>query len=455
MIRNYLTKRRVYVGMLLIIAGVAMPSMFEFLWSNMVVAIRTAIVSGDSGHLVLTASILSIINMVQGVLLIMGVKMVCFGMAKAGKNRWVIVMSQILVFTGMNLFIQEFYFLDVELISNELAAVTTFFFFYYIVEEKNHIGRDVAIAVQVFFAFEWLNVIPALTVYNFGITDIAGSIKLSSDYLGSTSVLNFIGFAFFIALIFSSIITVSLFATYDRNIAIARENYEKQLALDSIRSKIIQNRVYEEVNTITHDLKTPLVTIQGLNSLLSMTRTQDKIGDYTERIDNAVTKMTDMISGFLYESSYQKITTEEIIDYIRAQIPVEDESLTICFEFGDDLPSLYINKIRVSRAIINIIENAMIVETKKPGKKITIRVYEKEDYVVIEIEDNGIGIPAAQMEKIWEIGYSTKETTGLGLAFVKKVIEDNGGEVSIQSIVDEGTLVRVQLPNESLVNQED
>lgn len=448
-------KQHIILGMIFIIAGMVLPSVFEFLWSNMVVAIRRAIVSGDSGHLVLTAAILSIMSMVQGVFLIMGIKVVCIGIDRTLNNKRMLVIIELLLFTGLNLFIQEFYFLDVELISNELAAVTTFFFFYYILEDRNHIGRDFAIAVQVFFAFAWLNVIPTLTVYNFGITDIAGSIKLSSEYLGSTSVLNFIGFAFFIALIFSSIITVSLFVTYDRNIAIAKENYDKQVALDSIRSKIIQNRVYEEVNTITHDLKTPLVTIQGLNSLLSMTRTQDKVNEYTERIDNAVTKMTEMISGFLYESKYQKITTEEIIDYIRAQIPVEDESLNIFFQFGEHLPALYINKIRVSRAIINIIENAMIVETKKPVKEIFIRVYEKEDYVTIEIEDNGIGIPEAQMEKIWEIGYSTKETTGLGLAFVKKVIEDNGGEVRIESVVDEGTLVKVLLPNESLVNQED
>ena len=448
-------EKNAILGIVLLILGFQLPSISEVLWFNMVVDIRKAIVNGDSGHLVLTAAIWSIVSMLQGVLLLLGMTMCLQKTVTRISNNIGKVIFQILCYLMLNLIIHEFLFFKIELMTNILAGVTTLFLFHYIVHENGSNGRNFVISLQVFFAFQWLNIMPILTFYNFGVTDLAGSIKLVSEYLGSTSVLNFIGTAFFVSLIFSTLITTFLFLTHDRNIAIAKENYEKQLALDAMHAKIVQTRVYEEIHTITHDLKTPLVTIRGLNSLLALSKESDKITEYTERVDNAAEKMSEMISGFLYEKKRGVIPTEEIIDYVRAQIPLEDESQKIFFDFGEELPLLYINKVRVSRAIINVIENAILVETKKEIKTIYIRVYNDDGFLVIEIKDNGVGISKSQMEKIWEVGYSTKATTGLGLAFVKKVIEDNNGSVSMTSIENEGTLVKIILPNESMVDQEE
>ena len=73
----------------------------------------------------------------------------------------------------------------------------------------------------------------------------------------------------------------------------------------------------------------------------------------------------------------------------------------------------------------------------------------------MEVEDNGIGIPEENLDRIWEAGFSSKNTTGLGLAFVKKVIEDNLGEVKIESVENEGTKVTLRLPGAELLGLEE
>jgi signal transduction histidine kinase len=108
-----------------------------------------------------------------------------------------------------------------------------------------------------------------------------------------------------------------------------RENYEKESEIRNMRAKAMENRVYQEVKSMVHDLKTPLVTIRGLNSLLLSANGQGKLAEYSDRIENSVTKMSDMISSFLYEDSRQKLATSELIGYIRAQLPLEDEKSSL------------------------------------------------------------------------------------------------------------------------------
>lgn len=456
MIKRLLNGKNFILGILMIVMGYLLPLLFEFLLINMIVDIRKAVVLGDSGHLILTAALWSFFIMVQNTLIFSGIIILTHRFVTEVINfKWIFILVYLLIHALVLVAIDQYSFLPVEFVSTILAGLLSLVLISLFSGESYHPERNIIISVQVFFAFQWMNVMPVFTSLGFGITDIPASIKSASIYLGSTSIISFISLTFIITFFLSITMTLFLFATHDRNIAIAKENYEKELALDSIQQKAIQNRVYEEIHSITHDLKTPLVTIRGLNSLISITNDQSKLFEYTERIDNAVTKMTDMISGFLYESSKQVVTTEDIIDYVRAQLPIEDEKLRMEFSLEEDLPAIYINKIRVSRALINILENAINVPTKHATKVIQMHVYRIDKDLAIDITDNGIGITKSRMTKIWEIGYSTKKSTGLGLAFGKKVIEDNGGSISIESTVNLGTTVRIVLPDETYVDREE
>ena len=102
------------------------------------------------------------------------------------------------------------------------------------------------------------------------------------------------------------------------------------------------------------------------------------------------------------------------------------------------------NKIRLSRAIINLITNAYNGVSKETGK-IHIMVEEKETFVNITVTDNGSGIEAGDMEHIWDLGYSDKQSTGLGLPFVRQVIENHKGAVHVESEKNHYTKVIVCL----------
>ncbi len=440
-------KRKLFVGIILWLLGVFGPGFFPNLWVDMIVDIRTAIVSGDSGHLILTAFIWAFLGTVQCLFVINGLLIVVKTLLpNILKVTWVFLFIHMVFYILSLIIINQYTPYDGEVVSSLVAGFFTFYMLYYLIHTRFSFWRNLITSGQLLFGFFFLNTMPAVAGYGFGLTDIPASMKVAAEYLDSVSVLDFIGLVFFITLFLSSVMTTRVFITYDRNIAMAKTNYENEMTLDSMRRKAVQTRAYEEIHAITHDLKTPLVTIRGLNSLISLSQDEKKVLEYTERIDDAVTKMSEMITGFLYESNKQVIEAGQIIDHVRMQIPVEDESIHITFHLQDQLPSVYVNKVRVSRALINILENAFTAPTNATIKVVRVEVKADDDWLYIRIEDNGVGISEEIMERIWESGYSTKNTTGFGLAFVKQVMENNKGTIRIDSSVGSGTKVSLVLP---------
>lgn len=431
----------------LLILTYLIPVTTDFVWIDIVAKIREAINSGDSGPLIMSSAIYSIVYTIQNVVTFLAVFSLTLSFNRYKKISFFVNSGVTLVsFAFINHTINTWQLIPWESFSSILSAITVLLLIKNSFHLSNNFYRTVVIATMVFFAFQWLNIMPLFSNGQFGTTDIPVSIKITSQYLQSDAVLNFVGLAFFIPLFLSALITSTLFVSFDKNIAIAHENHAKEIALESIRATALEQRVYLEINSIAHDLKTPLVTIRGLNSLLTLSQDSDKTMIYSEKIDSAVEKMSDMISAFLYDTSKQKMSVVDLVDYMRAQIPIDDDYLRVTTQFESDLPGIYINKIRVSRAMINIVENAIRVPSLSSTKEIEINSTHEAGYVCIEIIDNGTGIPREKLKEIWNMGYSDYNSTGLGLFFVKKIIEENGGTVSIQSVVGTGTTVQMRFP---------
>ncbi len=429
------------------IASLAFPLFVENIWFDIIVKIREAVIKGDSGHLIISSAYSSIISAVLSSLIFLSSAMAINLVRK--NNNWssfTLLMLLTAIFVVVNGFVAKVYSFPWEPVT-----VLTSLAFIIILVRKNPINSTyfiqlAVVSVQVFFAFQWLNIMPIFSMYYFGLSDIPVSIKITGSYINSAPMLNFIGFSFFLPFAFAAVITTILFRSYAQNISIVRENYKKERELQLMKSKVIENRIYQEINLLAHDLKTPLVTIRGLNSLLAMSKDISKIEVYSQRIEGAVEKMNEMVSSFLYGSSRQLVNPEELINYIRAQIPTEDDKLTIEIHYDKDLPKVLVNKVRVVRAIINILENAIVAPYRHQFKNIVIEVRVVEKGLRISICDNGIGIAPAEMSRIWEIGYSTGKTSGLGLPFAKQIIEENDGKIDIESEVNKGTVVTVFFP---------
>ncbi len=442
-------------GILLTALGLLFPLIMQNAWFDIIFKIRKAVSVGDSGHLMLAAAYMSLLYALQSTCLFLGaVLVVYYAELKLSFSRIKTPVVFLLVIILLQLVSAWLTALPWEPVTTILALIISLLIFERLFGETSSFIQVSIVSVQVFFAFQWLNIMPVFTAYHIGLSDLPFSIKTAGLYLEASSILNFMGAAFFLPFIFSSFITATLFMSYSKNLHMVRENYEKEREIQVMKRKVLESRIYKEVNSLVHDLKTPLVTIRGLNSLLAVTKDTTKLEEYSARIDNSVGKMSEMISGFLYERSRQKLAVMELVTYIRAQLPLEDESIKIDMKIGEPLPMLYINKIRMARALINVLENAIVVPSKEAYKEILFEIRPADGGIYIIVTDNGIGIKEADLRQIWEVGYSTNNTSGLGLPFAKQIIEDNEGTIEISSQMGKGTAVTIFLPSmESLLQK--
>jgi signal transduction histidine kinase len=117
-------------------------------------------------------------------------------------------------------------------------------------------------------------------------------------------------------------------------------------------------------------------------------------------------------------------------------------------DVSEDPSTLVGNATQIKRAIQNVIINAIQAAAEKKGI-VVISCTQKDFYVDIRVEDNGPGITPAQMSKIFDPYFTTKQGksgTGLGLYITKKVVEDHNGSIKVDSTPDVGTIFTIRLP---------
>lgn len=431
----------------LIIIGIfylALPTLLKQTWFSVVVWIREAIHLDDGAKLFLastsvnfTYALLSFTTYIWALLLVK-----FFFMKMSHLNRRFIIILTYLVIRMISRYLGY----PVEPMLDLISMIIILLLTQYANMTLDNLTSEVVISLQILIAIQWINTMPAMSAFYMGHTDLPISIKISGAYLGNSLVQNMISLAFMVPLLLSATMTSMRIRANNKMVAIFEENIQKAKELKDAQTKIMENRVYKEVNAMAHDLKTPLVTIRGLTSMLTLSKDMNKLMLYTERIENAAEKMSELISGFLYGNHRQKITSGELINYVRAQVPVDSESIHFDFNSVDENLSMCGNKIRLSRAIINIIENAIIATGSQESKSISLKCEPINDDICITIMDNGKGIEHDKIEHIFEIGYSGVGSTGLGLPFAKQIIEEHEGSILIDSILGIGTSVIIKIP---------
>jgi two-component system sensor histidine kinase VicK len=123
---------------------------------------------------------------------------------------------------------------------------------------------------------------------------------------------------------------------------------------------------------------------------------------------------------------------------------------TMLLDMDEDLPEITGDRERIEQVLINILSNA--VKYTPDGGKISMRVHYNEGYIHISVTDNGIGIPKSDLQRVFERFYRVdkarsreKGGTGLGLAIAREIIEYHGGNISISSVFNHGTTVKLSL----------
>jgi signal transduction histidine kinase len=99
----------------------------------------------------------------------------------------------------------------------------------------------------------------------------------------------------------------------------------------------------------------------------------------------------------------------------------------------------------MTQALLNLLQNAL--DVTPAGGAISLEVNKKGEYIVFEIKDNGVGIPADRIERIFDLYYTTKsEGTGLGLAITQQVVTQHLGMINVESDPKKGTMFSIWIP---------
>lgn len=240
------------------------------------------------------------------------------------------------------------------------------------------------------------------------------------------------------------------------------DNYEDmRLRLKESTDEIMENekKNRELVSNISHDLKTPITAIKGYveGIMDGVADTPEKMDRYIKTIYNKANDMNRLINELTIYSgidsnripyNFQRINVSEYFNDCVEEVGLDLESRHIELNFYNLVPDdtvIIADPEQLKRVINNIVGNSIKYLDKEKGT-IEIRILDEIDSIRIEIEDNGKGIAAKDLSRIFERFYrtdasrnSSKGGSGIGLSIVKKIVEDHGGYIWATSKEGEGT----------------
>lgn len=233
----------------------------------------------------------------------------------------------------------------------------------------------------------------------------------------------------------------------------------KEAEIDRIKNAFISN--------VSHELRTPVTVIRSyIDTLYNYENEFDEktkreflsvINDESGRLNKMVNDILDFSRLESPEVKLEK-TFSDIAPVLEASVNcmkllAEEKNITFSIIIEPDLPQILINAESIDRALKNLLTNA--IKFSHPGGRVKLRaeIDRTGDYLQVSVEDNGVGIPGDHLDKIFERFYRVENKvhevkgTGLGLHLVKITVEKHhGGQVFVESVVNEGSTFGFKLP---------
>ena len=248
----------------------------------------------------------------------------------------------------------------------------------------------------------------------------------------------------------------------------SEEVEELALAFNNMASSLQKSeyRRQEFVANVSHELKTPMTTISGyVDGMLDKTIPAEKWPHYLQIVSDETKRLSRLVRSMLDISQLQ--TQEGIPEEKKVQFDLEDASSQVLLTFEKkiddkhinvevDMPDhpvfTFANEDYITQVIYNLIDNA--VKFSPQNGQIRIRLKQLDGSVTFSIWDNGLPIPKADIDRIFNKFYQgdnshASEGNGLGLALVRKIVAAAHGTINVTSSEDAGTEFVVALPNSS------
>lgn len=242
------------------------------------------------------------------------------------------------------------------------------------------------------------------------------------------------------------------------------------IAYSSALSQLIKQRQISEIktdfiNNMTHEFKTPIATINlALDAIKNpkIIDDKEKVHRYLQMIRDENKRMHAQVENVLRISKLEKKELEiskesnNIHDIIEEAIEhvnliIEDRQGTITTHFNAKRNTVLLNDVHFTNVIVNVLDNAIKYSPETP--KIDVYTENVKDFIIIKIKDNGSGMSKIAQKRIFEKFY--REHTGdlhnvkghgLGLAYVKRIVDDHDGQIFVESEKGKGSTFIIKLP---------
>ncbi len=217
------------------------------------------------------------------------------------------------------------------------------------------------------------------------------------------------------------------------------------------------------VEEIAHQVRNPIVSIGGyLRRLMKTSVSSPKTINYIKRILQEAKRLEEMIRRMeelikMPRPSFRKEKVLEVAEKFVQSVSEEGKAKGVSFNLEegalDGEEYFYIDRNLVTRALTHLLENSIESVERVPGKKdrkkIKISLACHDEDIEVSVSDRGEGIPRKNFDHIFEPFFSTKpERVGLGLTFVKRVVEEHGGGIRVESRLGRGTTMTIMFPRD-------
>ncbi len=219
------------------------------------------------------------------------------------------------------------------------------------------------------------------------------------------------------------------------------------------------------ISLMSHELRTPLTSINGFAELLTVDETiPAQAREFVSIIANESQRMSRMINTFLSVTQLQRKDKQEVLkiplrldevvrDTIASMQPVaKKKRIRLIEQPAHRIPPVAADKSLITQAVKNLVNNAIKYSPERTT--VTVSTALEAEAVRVCVEDRGFGIPAEAKERVWDKFYRVvregqekdEESTGLGLSFVREVVEQHGGRVDLDSEEGRGSRFSFTLP---------
>ena len=222
--------------------------------------------------------------------------------------------------------------------------------------------------------------------------------------------------------------------------------------IDRLRSEI--------VHTVSHDLRSPLTSVIGYAELVERAGPlNENQRDFLSRIQDSVQHITSLINDLLdlgsieagFDTRREFVQLEGILRYTldMLQGQIKSKRVKVLTDIAPSMPALRANPIRLRQVLDNVVGNA--IKYSSANGTVHISIKSEGDQIILQVTDEGPGIPSADVPHIFDKFYrgtniTATEGSGLGLAIVKTIVESHQGRIWVESTVGKGSSFFIVLP---------